>query len=135
VGIVDGSILKVDDFLQNYELTVNINHYEAKDKEDPPFKFIANPADLKTKQEGDGNFFIIIFFISDFVTVLGIKNGISVNTSTAVEKQQIYNKEDDDDLVICPNDNDDFKASSSKRRKLNPVDEDDDIMVVEDVVE
>jgi ubiquitin-like 1-activating enzyme E1 B len=118
VGIVDGSILKVDDFLQNYELTVNINHYEAKDKEDPPFKFIANPADLKTKQEGDG-----------------IKNGISVNTSTAVEKQQIYNKEDDDDLVICPNDNDDFKASSSKRRKLNPVDEDDDIMVVEDVVE
>lgn len=51
LGIVDGSILKADDFLQNYELTINVTHYEPKDKEDPPFKLIANLEELKATQE------------------------------------------------------------------------------------
>lgn len=54
LGIIDGTILKCDDFLQNYELTIAINQYEAKEKDDPPYKVIANPDDLKTKEIVNG---------------------------------------------------------------------------------
>lgn len=55
LSIVDGTILKCDDFLQNYELTVAVNHYEAKEKDDPPYKIAANPEDLKAKDAANGN--------------------------------------------------------------------------------
>lgn len=51
MGVVDGSILKVDDFLQNYELTVGIHNYVAKEKEDPLYTVAADPEDLKAKPE------------------------------------------------------------------------------------
>lgn len=51
LGVVDGSILKVDDFLQNYELTVGIHNYVAKEKEDPLYTVAADPEDLKAKPE------------------------------------------------------------------------------------
>ncbi|XP_044269565.1 SUMO-activating enzyme subunit 2 [Tribolium madens] len=113
VGIVDGSILKVDDFLQNYELTINISHYEAKEKDDPAFKFVANPDDLKAKQ-------------SD-----GIKNGVTATKNNS-PNQQVH--KDNDDLVICTTD-DDFGASSSKKRKLNPIEEDDDLIMLDEQLE
>lgn len=50
MGIKDGCLLKVDDFLQNYELTVYVNHYEAP-KDEPDFKIIADPSQLKPKEE------------------------------------------------------------------------------------
>lgn len=46
MGIVDGSMLKVDDFLQNYELTVAVNDYQPLEKDDPPYK-IASDSELK----------------------------------------------------------------------------------------
>lgn len=52
--MVDGSILKVDDFLQNYQLTIGINHYVAKEKDDPPYKIAADPEDLKAKEDTNG---------------------------------------------------------------------------------
>lgn len=52
---MDGSILKVDDFLQNYNLTISINHYEAKEKDDPVFKVIGNRDELKAKEEAVEN--------------------------------------------------------------------------------
>ncbi|XP_057651651.1 SUMO-activating enzyme subunit 2 [Diorhabda carinulata] len=103
IGIVDGSILKCDDFLQNYELTVAVNHYEAKEKDDPPYKVVANPDELKAKENGDA---------------AGEKNGDDKKEAES----------DEDDLMIV---DEDPQEGSSKRRKLNPPDEDDDISIVE----
>lgn len=61
MGIVDGSILKVDDFLQNYELSITISHYEAIEKDDPVFKLIGNPEDLKAKEENSTNGCFVFF--------------------------------------------------------------------------
>lgn len=56
MGIRDGTILKVDDFLQNYSLTVTIVQREApKVKgESPDFIIAADPEDLKPKEENNG---------------------------------------------------------------------------------
>ncbi|XP_028140866.1 SUMO-activating enzyme subunit 2 [Diabrotica virgifera virgifera] len=111
IGIVDGTILKCDDFLQNYALTITVNHYEVKEKDDPPYKIVANAEDLKAKENGEQN---------------GEKNG----NSKADTKDEVS---DDDDLMVVGEedddeaeevDNDPQEGSSSKRRKLNPTDED-----------
>lgn len=63
---MDGSILKCDDFLQNYELTVAINQYEAVEKDDPPYKVVANPDELKAKESDSMTrvmFFIFYFYL------------------------------------------------------------------------
>ncbi|RZC41680.1 SUMO-activating enzyme subunit 2 [Asbolus verrucosus] len=116
LGIIDGSILKADDFLQSYELTININHYEAKEKDDPLFKFIANPAELKAKQDG-------------------VENGTAVKMDDDSKKESSNENEDDDDNDLVFVDNDFPQASSSKRRKLNPSVEDDDLILLEELVD
>lgn len=105
LGIVDGSILKVEDFLQNYELTVNINQYEAKDKEDPPFKVICDPEQLKAKEDNVKN---------------GSKNGSS-------DKQADYQSDDDDLCFVEENE----EVAAAKRMKL---DEDDDLIMIEEPI-
>ncbi|CAG9824919.1 unnamed protein product [Phaedon cochleariae] len=111
IGIVDGSILKCDDFLQNYELTVAINHYEAKEKDDPLFKVVANPEDLKAKESQNGQ-----------------------EDGSKSDKKQNAEESDEDDLMVV-DEQEDPQEGSSKRRKLNPpderVDEDDDLCIVE----
>lgn len=112
LGIVDGSILKVDDFLQNYELTVYVNQYEPKEKEDPLFKIVANVEDLKAKSEeinGKGR---------------KADNGIEEKTKnvTLEECEEILDIDDP------------MEGSSSKRRKLEE-DDDDDVLAIEDVLE
>ncbi|XP_065333370.1 SUMO-activating enzyme subunit 2-B [Cloeon dipterum] len=52
VGIVDGALLKCDDYLQNYELSLIIYHWEPK-KDEPAFKIVANPDELKPKEEDE----------------------------------------------------------------------------------
>lgn len=47
LSIVDGCILKVDDFFQNYELTITIIHKTAE-RDDPKFEIIADKDVLKT---------------------------------------------------------------------------------------
>lgn len=54
MSVVDGAMLKCDDFLQNYELQIAVNHYVAKDKEDPLYKVAVNPEDLKSKKTENG---------------------------------------------------------------------------------
>lgn len=49
MGVHDGCVLKADDFLQNYELTIAINQYVPTDPTDPLYKISANPEDLKAK--------------------------------------------------------------------------------------
>jgi ubiquitin-like 1-activating enzyme E1 B len=50
--IVDGCILKVDDFFQNYELTITIIHKTAE-REDPKFEIVADKDVLKTAESVD----------------------------------------------------------------------------------
>lgn len=47
--IVDGCILKVDDFFQNYELTITIIHKTAE-RDDPKFEIVADKEVLKTAE-------------------------------------------------------------------------------------
>lgn len=50
MSIVDGCILKVDDFFQNYELTITIFH-KTVEREEPKFEIIADKDVLKTAEE------------------------------------------------------------------------------------
>ncbi|XP_055637305.1 SUMO-activating enzyme subunit 2 [Toxorhynchites rutilus septentrionalis] len=52
--IVDGCILKVDDFVQNYELTVTIIHKDAA-RDEANFEIIADPDSLKPKEDEEKN--------------------------------------------------------------------------------
>lgn len=122
--IVDGSILKVDDFLQNYELTINVNDYEPKNKDDPPYILTGNPEDFKPKEEEGECINMIQFWYQNSVSA--VKNGVGPKKDTNEQEQ-----DDDDDLVICTTD-DDSGASSSKRRKINPPEEDDDLIMLDD---
>jgi ubiquitin-like 1-activating enzyme E1 B len=67
-GVVDGALLKCDDYLQNYELSLIIYHWYSQSlifllivliivflfrepaKDDPPFKVVANADELKPKE-------------------------------------------------------------------------------------
>jgi hypothetical protein len=50
IHIVDGSILKVDDFLQNYELSITVSHKE-QEKDKPEYEIVADLDQLKPKAE------------------------------------------------------------------------------------
>ncbi|KAF7396602.1 hypothetical protein HZH66_007464 [Vespula vulgaris] len=54
-GIKDGTILKVDDFHQNYSLTITIMHRERPSIKDesPEFLILANEEDLMPKEENN----------------------------------------------------------------------------------
>nr|CAD7406158.1 unnamed protein product [Timema cristinae] len=52
MGIRDYSILTVDDYVQNYELTINISHRVAP-KDGTEFEVVADPEMLKPKSEDD----------------------------------------------------------------------------------
>lgn len=54
IGIVDGSILKVDDFVQNYELTIYITEYIPKDSTEPPFVVHDSIKNMNSKEEVNG---------------------------------------------------------------------------------
>lgn len=103
LGIVDGSILKVDDFLQNYELTVNVNHYIPEGNKADPYKIVCDPDQLKAKEADKMN---------------GNDNG---------NKEEYHS--DADDLLMVEDGED--GASSSKKIKLD--DDDDIMMIDEPI--
>lgn len=53
LGVKDGTILKVDDFQQNYSLTVTVIHRDRPDARDnsPDFLVVADEQDIKPKEE------------------------------------------------------------------------------------
>ncbi|XP_017053395.1 SUMO-activating enzyme subunit 2 [Drosophila ficusphila] len=50
LNIVDGVILKCDDFFQNYELSIIISHFDAE-RDQPLFEVVADASQLKPKEE------------------------------------------------------------------------------------
>jgi ubiquitin-like 1-activating enzyme E1 B len=101
MSIVDGCILKVDDFFQNYELTITIIH-KPSERDGPKFEIVADKDVLKTaesvekaKQEKE-----------DAEAGPSGLNGKS-------NGKEVY-ESDDDDLIVV-----DQQPSAEKRKKLN----------------
>ncbi|KAK6632657.1 hypothetical protein RUM43_013425 [Polyplax serrata] len=92
LGITDGSLLKVDDFLQNYELSIYVNQYEAQ-KDEPEFKIIADPSQLKPKEEANDR-----------------------STEGPGDTQKSSDVDMDDDLIIV--DDEEESSPAGKKRKL-----------------
>ncbi|XP_059486864.1 SUMO-activating enzyme subunit 2 [Neocloeon triangulifer] len=82
-GILDGALLKCDDYLQNYELTLIIYHCEPK-KDEPPFKIVANPDELKPKEDENQD----AAMESDDVGILEVEP-TEVETPTAPRKRKL----------------------------------------------
>jgi ubiquitin-like 1-activating enzyme E1 B len=148
--IVDGCILKVDDFFQNYELTVTVLHKDTEHDE-VLFEVIADPDSLKAKVEekaADGDV---------EMTDTNAAAATPADKATVVE-------DDDDDLCIIEDEDEELKETkqeengggsssskkpssvpekrkhqdeegpSSKKAKVlaAPVDDDDDLICIDD---
>lgn len=117
LGIVDGSILKADDFLQNYELTININQYQAQEKDDPTYKIVCDPDQLRAKEDDKVNG-------SNGVKKTDEDGQVELNKKSKLEEDE----DDDDDLCIVENEG----ASASKKMKMMEIDDTPDLIMIDD---
>ncbi|KAH0533745.1 SUMO-activating enzyme subunit 2 [Cotesia glomerata] len=108
LGVKNGSILKVDDFQQNYSLTVNIVHRDkpAVRGDVPDFLVVADEQDLKPKEEEEPK-----------------KDNQVPSTSNG----QVTDIIDDDLLEIIPDDDDELmevvdeeELPAKKRKTVSP---------------
>ncbi|XP_013114278.1 SUMO-activating enzyme subunit 2 [Stomoxys calcitrans] len=96
MDIVDGVLLKCDDFFQNYELSIIIVHMDAE-RDDTMFEVIADPNQLKPKEENAEN-----------VKSTGKDNGNDASDGPSTSKKaRINDVDDDDDLCVIEDDDDD----------------------------
>lgn len=133
LGIIDGSMLQVDDFLQNYELSITINHYESL-KDEPEFQVISDPSVIKSKES----------------VAASTSNGEEPSTSTGATTSSNNNEADDDDICIVeePEPEPSQSPNTRKRATINDLnnskrrksdvhqdqddDSDDDIVMLDD---
>ncbi|KAB0796474.1 hypothetical protein PPYR_10535 [Photinus pyralis] len=115
LGIVDGSILKADDFLQNYNLTIGITNYIAE-KDEPLFKIDAKSEELQPNQQN------------------GRQNGSTDKSAQQENDMEVDDDKNDVEFIAPPVDDDDpQEGTSTKKRKLNPPeDEDEDLIMLDD---
>lgn len=132
LNIVDGSILKADDFLQNYELTITILHREAG-REEALFEVIADPDTLKPENQA-----------KEEETTEKQENG------GPSKKPKMDTEDDDDDLCIVEEDapnkeeaantsqkpekrkTEDDAGPSTKRAKVDTsIEDDDDVITID----
>ncbi|XP_068967590.1 SUMO-activating enzyme subunit 2 [Bombus flavifrons] len=118
LGIKDGTILKIDDFQQNYSLTVTIVYRERPSLkgDSPDFVILAKEQDLKPKEDND-------------LVKPSTSNG-QVETSddniTLVKTEPVSSDMAKKRKTATPDEN-----VSSKKRKLEVNDVDDDISIIE----
>ncbi|KAF3420204.1 hypothetical protein E2986_05700 [Frieseomelitta varia] len=115
LGIKDGTILKVDDFHQNYSLTVTIVYRERSSLkgDSPDFVILAKEQDLKPKEED-----LVKPSTSNGQVEISDDNVMIVETETSsdvAKKRKIEASEE----------------NLSKKRKLEINDVDDDISIIE----
>lgn len=142
--IVDGCILKVDDFFQNYELTITIIHKTAE-RDGPRFEIVADKDILKTAESVDE-------LKKQKTTELQPQPSTSSGTSTNGKKNEY--ESDEDDLIFVESqpsaekrkimDDDEEESPSSKRARIEdksePMqqsssandDDDDDLICIDD---
>lgn len=115
LGIVDGSILKADDFLQNYNLTIGITNYIAE-KDEPLFKIDAKSEELQPNQQN------------------GNQNGGTEKSAQQENDMEVDDDKNDVEFIAPAVDDDDpQEGTSTKKRKLNPPeDEDEDLIMLDD---
>ncbi|EAT37350.1 AAEL010641-PA [Aedes aegypti] len=137
--IVDGCILKVDDFVQNYELTVTVIHKDPG-RDESSFDIVADPDSLKPKEDEDQK-------TDDVQPSTSGQNGnskASTSNNGAVD--------DDDDMCIVEEDAEkpstsdagagpsssgsekrkieDSEGPSTKKARVSNDDDDDDLIVI-----
>lgn len=98
LNIVDGSILKADDFLQNYELTITILHKEAG-REEASFEVIGDPDTLKPENEEAKE-----------------ESNEKQENGGPSKKPKMDTEDDDDDLCIVEEDAADEEPASSSQK-------------------
>ncbi|KAM7358638.1 ubiquitin-like activating enzyme 2 [Cochliomyia hominivorax] len=96
MDIVDGVLLKCDDFFQNYELSIIIIHIDAE-RDEPMFEVIADKNQLKPKEESKDE---------TNEKANGKDDDMSDGPSTS-KKARISDVIDDDDDDLCVIDDDD----------------------------
>ncbi|XP_021700868.1 SUMO-activating enzyme subunit 2 [Aedes aegypti] len=137
--IVDGCVLKVDDFVQNYELTVTVIHKDPG-RDESSFDIVADPDSLKPKEDEDQK-------TDDAQPSTSGQNGnskASTSNNGAVD--------DDDDMCIVEEDAEkpstsdagagpsssgsekrkieDSEGPSTKKARVSNDDDDDDLIVI-----
>lgn len=132
IQIVDGCILKADDYFQNYELSITVVHKDVERDDAEMFEVIADPELLKPEQEK-----------SDKETAT--KSNGSKNDSVGSQPMQTDNDDDsdcviDDDEVVPvktprvqvhPKKRKLSDAGPSQKKMKSHVDEDDDLILVD----
>lgn len=143
--IVDGCILKVDDFVQNYELTVTVIHKDPA-RDESSFDIVADPDSLKPKEDEEKK-------TDDAQPSTSGQNG-KAKASTSSGNGATAAADDDDDMCIVEEDAEKPSTSSdagagpsssgSEKRKIedsegpstkkarvsNDEDDDDDMIVI-----
>lgn len=121
IQIVDGCILKADDYFQNYELSITVVHKDTEREDAELFEVIADPEILKPTESNEST---------------SKSNG---STNTVVGQPMQTDEDDDSDCVI----EDEVKSVSihPKKRKLSSEgpsekrlksnDDDDDLILVD----
>ena len=148
LGIKDGTILKVDDFQQNYSLTVTVIYREQPNSkgDSPDFLILADEKDLKPKEdddsvkpstsngqaESDDNAMIV-----ETETVpsdAAKKRKIEIPDVIASPKKRKLEIDDTADVItIVENDvNSDGATDEAKSKSKRTVSEDDDCLIVHD---
>lgn len=136
MDIVDGCILKVDDFFQNYELSVVILHKDVE-REENLFEIIADPDTLKAESTPNDD---------------GPSTSDNADGSSEAKKRRIQvNDDDDDDLCLIEDDDEESgnvekpstssnlsgkgsvsKIQSTSAEVSSSVDADDDVCILLD---
>ncbi|XP_050461616.1 SUMO-activating enzyme subunit 2 isoform X1 [Cataglyphis hispanica] len=139
LGIRDGAILKVDDFQQNYSLTVFVVYREKPGPKDdsPQFLILADKNALKPKDEeeeqkastSNGQ------NVTDISDTAKKRKNDSSESEIAAKKRKVEidnNKDNNDDICIIDNDDElhnipELKKTIPRKRKLS---EDTDCLIV-----
>jgi len=151
-GIMDGTILKCDDFLQNYEITVYLYHAD-KLEDGVDYVIVGDESQLKPKEEekkeeapkakddsGDAQNAIEVHEEDSIMEVTNgaggegrkrtadAANGANGANGTATKRAKLDNKDDDDDdIVICEEVKKPFlQVPEAKKMNAGPVEEEDD---------
>ena len=148
LGIKDGTILKVDDFQQNYSLTVTVIYREQPSSkgDSPDFLILADENDLKPKEdddsakpstsngqaESDDN--VMIVETETVLSDVAKKRKIEIPDVIVSPKKRKLEIDDTDDVItIVENDvNSDGAADKAKSKSKRTVSEDDDCLIVHD---
>uniref|UniRef100_A0A023EVG3 SUMO-activating enzyme subunit n=1 Tax=Aedes albopictus TaxID=7160 RepID=A0A023EVG3_AEDAL len=140
--IVDGCILKVDDFVQNYELTVTVIHKDPA-RDESSFDIVADPDSLKPKEDEDQK-------MDDAQPSTSGQNGNSKPTTSG---NGAAAADDDDDMCIVEEDAEkpstsdagagpstssasekrkieDSEGPSTKKPRVSNDEDDDDLIVI-----